>query len=384
MNDWNPNRVFDTHLDLQLSKEEIYDINKKLKDDIVGNDYGLADAVFAGGGVRGIAFLGALKCFDQVGIKFRKVGGTSAGAITAALVAAEIPTDDLATIVGGLDFTKLLSKKTDWRIFNFSPDNDLKGWNLLWTFLNLSIIGRSGQYSSEPLKDWLEGKLKLYKMETFESFLKLQEDEKWFNQRDLKIVVSDISHQEMRVLPKDLCKYDCDPKSFLVAEAVRLSMSIPFFFEAGSLGTEDSSCIVDGGVLSNFPLWIFDTKSGERPNCPTFGFQLKEKPKESLEAAAKAEKPLAILQSMFNTMHVAHDKHYVEEHQSRLIEIVTDADLTTKFGLTDSDKNELYRAGYTAAKEFLKTWSWRSHLERRGFSPDDNQKTIKSKELVNA
>lgn len=145
MNDWNPNRVFDTHLDLQLSKEEIYDINKKLKDDIVGNDYGLADAVFAGGGVRGIAFLGALKCFDQVGIKFRKVGGTSAGAITAALVAAEIPTDDLATIVGGLDFTKLLSKKTDWRIFNFSPDNDLKGWNLLWTFLNLSIIGRSGQ-----------------------------------------------------------------------------------------------------------------------------------------------------------------------------------------------------------------------------------------------
>ena len=63
----------------------------------------------------------------------------------------------------------------------------------------------------------------------------------------------------MMVLPDDLEKYGVSPDSFPVARALRMSCGIPFFFEPVRLkiGSGDT-IVVDGGVLSNFPMWIFD------------------------------------------------------------------------------------------------------------------------------
>jgi predicted acylesterase/phospholipase RssA len=67
-----------------------------------------------------------------------------------------------------------------------------------------------------------------------------------------------------------------EPGSFPVADAVRMSMSIPYFFQPVELIHDETglpSTIVDGGVLSNFPVWIFDVKDRD-PLRPTFGFKL--------------------------------------------------------------------------------------------------------------
>jgi NTE family protein len=54
-----------------------------------------AYGIFEGGGAKGYAHVGALKAAEKRGIFFRKVAGTSAGAIVAALVAARYTADEL-------------------------------------------------------------------------------------------------------------------------------------------------------------------------------------------------------------------------------------------------------------------------------------------------
>jgi NTE family protein len=153
---------------------------------------------------------------------------------------------------------------------------------------------------------------------------------------------------------------------FPVAEAVRLSMSIPFFFEPGRLG---DAVIVDGGILSNFPLWIYDEPDPQKPPAwPTFGFRLVDR---RSEGAAVITSPMKMLGAMLRTMMYASDRHYLSEHnKNRVIDIdVTDSGVTTtKFNLADEEKVQLYRMGYEATRDFfLKRWSWQEHLRTRGF-----------------
>jgi predicted acylesterase/phospholipase RssA len=70
-----------------------------------------ADAVFEGGGVKGIALAGALKGAEHLGVRWQKVAGTSAGAITACLLAAGYTADELITILTEkMDFNKFMEK----------------------------------------------------------------------------------------------------------------------------------------------------------------------------------------------------------------------------------------------------------------------------------
>ena len=82
---------------LCLSDAQIASIQTKLPRAADGKLY--ADAVFEGGGVKGTAFLGALRCFGDVGVQWRKVAGTSAGAITAATVAAGFSIAELENVI---------------------------------------------------------------------------------------------------------------------------------------------------------------------------------------------------------------------------------------------------------------------------------------------
>ena len=89
---WNPRNIRDRR-NLRVSEGE--------KDRILQNFKPLkaaelkADGVFEGGGVLGIAFLGALRCCEEIGLRWDELAGTSAGAITAALLAADYTVDEL-------------------------------------------------------------------------------------------------------------------------------------------------------------------------------------------------------------------------------------------------------------------------------------------------
>jgi NTE family protein len=322
-----------------------------------GNIY--IDSVFQGGGVRGFAFLGALRCLDDAGIRIRKVAGTSAGAITAAAVATKATSDELESLMAPLDFNTFLTKKTSSLIWNGNPNDDLE--NMAVMLANLTLVGRMGQYSTDPFYKWMKEALK-GKLDTFKA--PVTEGE-WHEKTDLKIVVSDITDGEMRVLPTDLNLYGLDPLKFEVAEAVRLSMSIPLFFEPGTLS---GRTVVDGGILSNFPMWIFDAKEGTPPNCPTIGFRLSK----GSTRAPQIKTAAAVVSNMLFTMMVARDKHYMRLYdQRRVINIDTGSVSDTQFALSLEDKEVMYAQGYKATKKFLiNSWDWAAYLLGRGLAPD--------------
>jgi NTE family protein len=89
----------------------------------------------------------------------------------------------------------------------------------------------------------------------------------------LQVIAADVSRGKMLVLPRDIRDYGIAPDDLDIALAVRMSMSIPFFYEPVTLhlgGTGKECFIVDGGVLSNFPIYLFDDGSPDPP-WPTFG-----------------------------------------------------------------------------------------------------------------
>ncbi len=100
----------------------------------------------------------------------------------------------------------------------------------------------------------------------------------------LQVIVSDLTEQRLLVLPKDAHKLGIeDPDELSVALAIRMSTSIPGFFEPVSFTNRKTGrehLIVDGGMLSNFPLWLFDA---EEPLWPTIGVKfIEEDPRAAL------------------------------------------------------------------------------------------------------
>jgi NTE family protein len=175
----------------------------------------------------------------------------------------------------------------------------------------------------------------------------------------LQVMVSDLTEQRLLVLPKDAHKLGIeDPDELSVALAVRMSMSIPVFFEPVSFTnpkTGREHLIVDGGMLSNFPLWLFDA---EKPLWPTIGVKFVEKdPRAPLAPSGSRGgvfKFLDYARSLVETMMEAHDRFYLEESDfDRTIAIDALGVGTTEFDLPRGRALELYDSGRAAAEEFL-------------------------------
>ena len=206
--------------------------------------------------------------------------------------------DDLERLFAGLDFQTFIGQKMSPFIIDFDPSDNLD--HPLWMLVRLVMTCQLGEYSSDPFRDWLDVALKVGGVTSFSDIGKGDPE------HQLKVVVSNISRGQMLVLPGS--PPDPERSGFPVAEAVRLSMSIPFFFAPGRL---DGDYIVDGGILSNYPIWIYDQRHPDMmPRWPTFGFRLDDS-REDAQPIPIHNAP-DILKAMFKTMMYAHDRHYMD------------------------------------------------------------------------
>lgn len=287
-----------------------------------------ANAVFKGGGVKGIALVGALLAAEQQGWTWQAVVGTSAGAITAALVAAGYTAEELKPILFGLDFNK------------FKDGGPLAVFNLL---------RKEGIYKGQYVIDWLEGLLTNKTRKAEASFRDLEEQ---FG-ISLRVVATDITNMRELVFPDDLSDYGfIDPKSFPVSHAVRASMSIPYFFQPYDLVCPGgkTATLVDGGVLSNFPVSLF-APGAAGAQVPTLGYYLKP-------ADEKPSLPTGNLDqfthALITTILEGHDNDAVlHQDFERSIDIPTGSIGTTDFNLTNEQKEWLFDSGYKAAGAFF-------------------------------
>jgi NTE family protein len=301
-----------------------------------------ADAVFEGGGVKGIGLVGALCVTEEKGFRWKKVAGSSAGSIIATLIAAGYTAQELYQILIKRNFADFIS--LSW--YQYIPY--LGSAAGLWL--------KKGIYSGNQLEDWM-GKLLLAKgVRTFADLSgKVQ----------LRIIVSDITRGQLLVLPDDLPSYGIDLAGMSVARAVRMSCSIPFFFEPMKMIHQPSktACyIVDGSVLSNFPIWLFDQ---DQPRWPTFGFRLVSSNQK--EAIHEIQGPLTMLRSIFLTMLEAHDNRHIQEQEKmRTISVPTLNIKMTDFSVNEEKKEELFQAGVKAAECFFHSWTFNNYLTARG------------------
>ncbi|PWU18207.1 MAG: hypothetical protein C5B48_14965 [Candidatus Rokuibacteriota bacterium] len=318
------------------------------------------DLVCEGGGVKGIGLAGAYEALEQAGYQPQNVAGTSAGAITAALIAARYTADELREVVFGLDYRQFEDKGWEDRV-------PVAG-------RPLSLLLDEGIYEGDRFLDWMRGLLRAKGIETFAQ-LKTEWDDPKYAYR-LQVIASDVSARELLVLPRDADKLGLAPDELEVALAVRMSMSIPLFFEPVRVEnpqTNHEHVIVDGGMLSNFPVWLFDCADEVEPDWPTFGLLLVE-PDPKVPITARLPAPehgprgarglVGLLSGMLHTMMEAHDRLYLQKEQfARTIPIPTLGVHTTEFDITRERAQELYDSGRNAGDDFLARWDFAAYLE---------------------
>ncbi|MEV5025680.1 patatin-like phospholipase family protein [Paenibacillus sp. LPE1-1-1.1] len=304
------------------------------------------DAVFEGGGVRGIAFIGAIQVMEANGYKWERLAGTSAGSVVAALLACGYSARELIEIMNTLDYSRLLGKT----------------WLHYLPFVGKAVplLFRSGIYLNTPLEDKLTYLLNQKGVSTFADL----------PEGKLKIIASDISSGKMLVLPDDLSRYDISPSQFPIAAAVRMSTTIPYFFQPYRLHTKmrrKPFYILDGGLLSNYPIWLFDVEG--IPRWPTFGFRLlgdhTEIPFHDIRG------PFSMFRAMFQTMLKAHDQRHVDKHaKKRTVFIPTGRVSATQFDLNAEDRDSLFQSGQDAALKFLSGWDSEQYIKEYRIASD--------------
>lgn len=289
----------------------------------------LIDGVFSGGGLKGYALVGAYQVIEEKGYQFKRVAGTSAGAILACFIAAGFTSKEIEELLSELDTLTLLDPRK-----TILPIPFMKWINLYW---------RLGLYQGKALENWFLEKLALKGVYTFSDI----------EEGSLKLVASDLTNGKIMVLPDDLESYGISAASFPIARALRMSCGIPFFFEPVKLKvTSTDTIIVDGGVLSNFPMWIFDNGNKERP---ILGLKLSSNSEEM--EPHKITNGLNLFEALFSTMKNAHDERYISRKiEKNIIFIPVEDYKATQFDLSEDMKNELLEKGRSRANQFLKMW----------------------------
>ncbi len=355
-----------------------------------------ADGVFRGGGVKGLGLAGALVGFAEHPTKpvhrWVNVAGASAGAIIACYLAVGHDADDIATLMTRTKFDRFQDFPRPGKVIGGS----------------INLLRRHGLARGEVFRQWFDEQLE---HKTFAA-VKTADGRR----SRLKLVACDVTNRALLVLPDDLPRYRrkgaqtaIDPDAFPIADAARMSMSIPYFFEpvvlvrdrvlvtdaggtdglqagapadrldvehanevAAHFGVPEAktreltaaetkqqeSVIVDGGTLSNFPVWLFDVDVPDKKLVrPTFGFTLTGG--RGVGAgfnAAVARLPWAARFGfdIFHTSQEAWDTRFVS-HSTRVRTVAVDAGdiATTQFNLSEADQQMLLQHGRDAAKRFL-------------------------------
>jgi NTE family protein len=320
-----------------------------------------ADLVLEGGGVKGIGLVGAVVVLSEAGYAFPRVAGTSAGAIAATLIAAVQKSgqslDQLKDTVASVDYSQFEHKG----LLRKLSGNIGAGAHLLVEM---------GLYNGDYLAEWLQpvldelgitkfGQLKLTAAELQGASIPSGEEYR------LVVHASDITRRTLLRMAWDYPIYGLPPDDQSLVTAVRASMSIPFFFEPVRLKTFESSSavygdwpggavtLVDGGMLSNFPIDCFARVDTAPARWPTFGVKLSAK-QIQMSKDRPCDNTLGEAIDCLQTMMNEWDRYYLDaDTASRTIFVDCGSITATDFNLTTADQQQLFDSGCQAATQFL-------------------------------
>lgn len=306
------------------------------------------DLVVQGGGVKGIAALGAILPLYDAGYRFNRIAGTSAGAIVAALVAAYQR--------AGEDLHKLepVMRTMDYDAFKDDSLLEKVAGNV---GRGIELLLHDGMYSGDYLYEWLDPLLTAVGVTTFGDLRLDDPDGSMYEYQAYSLVVAttDLSRQVLVRLPWDYDQYGQPADTQRISDAVRASMSYPFFFRPYQFTTGAGAQVtwVDGGLLANFPVTLFDRNDGKAPRWPTWAVSISAAP-------AFVDKPLSSAlgeaKGIVDTfMSVANNQYHLDDEGigRRTITVNTSEVSSMDFGLTQDQASLLFDRGLAAGKAFL-------------------------------
>jgi predicted acylesterase/phospholipase RssA len=386
------------------------------------------DLVFEGGGAKGVVFLGALQALEAQGFQPRRVLGTSAGAISAILLAAgyvsgalgditrertadgkprlatflDPPTSfsdqvvensELTQIFGAVSIAGIVAQTVSLPSFlgdlesRFRAADDRLRRAIIRQLLRVppfatlfSFVERGGLYEGSQVLGWIREKLDgCPKGRLGDSTLAAFREA---TGSDLSIVASDTTGDEMLVLNHRTAP-QCP-----TAWAVRMSMSIPFLWQEvvwdadwGTYRGRDLTghAVVDGGVLSNFPLGLVaatdpDTVAvmgnvapGEArvigllidETLPVPGSDADGGPVtvSGVQAAVNRLRTVQRVRRLVDTLTEAHDKQVITGHQDLVCRLPAKGYGTTEFDMSEARMNAMIAAGRNAMSDYLRRQS---------------------------
>lgn len=211
---------------------------------VYSQESGYRNLVFEGAGIRGIAYSGVLKELEENKLlaDIEKIGGTSAGAITAMMVSLGYDSKDIFEIIS----------KTKFKKFNDGEYIFIGGFSRL--------SSKYGWYKGDAFTKWLENVIVEKTGDSDISFSELRS--RGF--KDLYVTATCLNKQKLIIFSAD------SYPNMKIKDAVRISMSIPLYFEAifidgdgkvyeKSNDKEGLDVVVDGGIIGNFPIFMFDS-----------------------------------------------------------------------------------------------------------------------------
>ena len=298
--------------------------------------YPFTNLVFEGGGVKGVAYGGALEVLDQRWMlgQIQSVAGTSAGAITATMVALGYSALYIKDKMLNLDFKSFKDGSFFGDLERFRTQFGWYKGEVFLEFMQREVEGALG--SKDATFTDLNNK-------------RLEEGDKF---KDLYVIGTNLSERTDRVF-----SYAATP-DIAIADAVRISMSYPLFFASRKL---DGDVYVDGGVLRNYPLGLFDeqtqdeTKPGvylRNPNPNTLGLHLD---KNVLETRAITDLE-QYAGNLFEAILTVQDVALMDnaDDVKRTVFINTLGIQATDFDITEQQKEDLVKKGHEATANYLR------------------------------
>jgi NTE family protein len=208
--------------------------------------------VLEGGGIRGIAYAGAVGVLDSSGVlkNIENIAGTSAGALQGMAIAVGYSSAEMREIL----------ENVKWEHLNDGA--------LIFVGGSLRMVQYYGWFPGMALRNWCDdmlfAKTGIHDL-TFRQLDSLKKTHK--EMKNLYVVASNLTIQQPMELSVRTFPNMC------IADAINASAAIPLYYEpvvidrngkrlAKGQGDSNSYYLVDGGLLANYPYFIFDSMPG--------------------------------------------------------------------------------------------------------------------------
>lgn len=402
-----------------------------VKDLLITREQKIENYIFQGGSVKGIAYIGALQALENDGIKLKnikRIGGTSVGAIMGTLLSVGYDLEELNVELTSLNFQEFLDIKDqeimmktmdfftsfrenirnssatylselhritdgftrikkrevgkylfDYNLFNFFGKRSFIKQTAEFRQLAAYIMNKQGLAEGEVALKWIERKIRNKTNIQYLTFGELNELHRKYPEKykQLYLIGTNLYTQKSEIF-----SHEHTPNA-IISDAVRISMSLPIVFRPHQYYEKKNNkrtlvkndFYADGGLLDNYPIWLFDkdkylTNNGAtNVNKRTLGFRLESLkniiinqtyqgcPQINLNMENEHMSNSDLVVSFLMCFYAKQDSDFnmqKEEHKDRTIFIEDRKISTLKFTLSDDDKKELIRSGKNGADEYVK------------------------------